>query len=92
MSRKPGVLTDNSGQGSEHSSVMNCDDSLHVVGCVSTYKKKEIGSGLTAFFKSQEKFFEEDEQQYDETQYLKAKNQKRTEEMLRKAKEELRER
>lgn len=89
MSRKTGVLTENSGQGSRHSSVMNSDDSLHVVGCVSTYKKKEIVSSLTAYMESQRQYLEECEQPYDETQYLKAENQRRTEEMLQKAKEDL---
>ena len=68
---------------------MNSDDSLHVVGCVSTYKKKEIVSGLTAYVGSPSQYFEEGEQPYDETQYLKAENQRRTEEMLQKAKEDL---
>jgi len=71
---------------------MNSEDSLHVVGCVSTYKKKEIVSGLTAYLQSQKQYFEEDEHPYDETQYLKAEIQKRTEEMLQKAKEDLCER
>jgi hypothetical protein len=68
---------------------MNSDDSLHVVGCVSTYKKKEIVSSLTAYMESQRQYLEECEQPYDETQYLKAENQRRTEEMLQKAKEDL---
>jgi hypothetical protein len=41
---------------------------------------------------SQKQYFEEDEHPYDETQYLKAEIQKRTEEMLQKAKEDLCER
>jgi outer membrane murein-binding lipoprotein Lpp len=89
MSRKIGVLTENSGQGSRHSSVMNSDDSLHVAGCVSTDKKKEIASGLTAYMESQRQYFEAYEQLYDETQYLKAENHRRTEEMLQRAKEDL---
>jgi len=68
---------------------MNSDDSLHVVGCVSTYKKKELVSSLTADSESQKRYFEEDEQPYDETQYLKTENRRRTEEMLQKAKEDL---
>jgi muramoyltetrapeptide carboxypeptidase LdcA involved in peptidoglycan recycling len=68
---------------------MNSDNSLHVVGCVSSYKKKERVSGLTAYLESQRQYFEEVEQPHDETQYLKAENQKRTEELLQKAKEEL---
>jgi hypothetical protein len=84
MSRKTGVPTENNGQGSRHSSVMNSDDSLRGMGC-----KKEIVSDLTDYFESQRQYFEEVKQPYDETQYLKAKNQKRTEEMLQKAKEEL---
>jgi muramoyltetrapeptide carboxypeptidase LdcA involved in peptidoglycan recycling len=88
ISRKYGVLTENSGQGSRHSSIMNSDDSLHVVGCVSSYKKKERVSSLTTYLESQKQYFEEVEQSHDETQYLKAENQKRTEEMLQKAKEE----
>jgi len=89
MSRKIGVLTENNGQGSRHSSVMNSEDSLHFVEYVSTYEKKEIVSGLTACSESQKQYFEEDEQPYDETQDLKAEMQKRTEEMLQKAKEDL---
>lgn len=68
---------------------MNSEDTLHVVGCVSTYKKKEIASSLPACSESQKQYFEEDEQPYDETQYLTAEIQKRTEEMLQKAKEDL---
>lgn len=89
MSRKIGVPTENSGQGSRHSSVMNRDDSLNVVGCVSPYKKEEIVSSLTAYWESQKQYFKGNEQPYDETRYLRAENQKRTEEMLQKAKEEL---
>jgi hypothetical protein len=89
MSRKVGVLTENSGQESRHSSVMNSDDSLHIVGCVSTYEKKERVSSLTDYLKSQRQYFEEAEHPHNETQYLKAENKKRTEEMLQKAKEEL---
>jgi hypothetical protein len=59
------------------------------VGCVSTYKKKKIVSGLTALMESQKQYFEANKQPYDETQYLKAENQRRTEEMLQKAKEDL---
>jgi hypothetical protein len=72
ISRKFGVLTENSGQGSRHSSIMNSDDSLHVVGCVSSYKKKERVSGLTTYLESQKQYFEEVEQSHDETQYLTA--------------------
>jgi hypothetical protein len=85
MSRKIGVPTENSGQGSRHSSVMKSDDSLHVVGCLSTYRKKEVVGSLMAYLESQRQYFEEDEQPYDETQYLKRK----ADEMLQKAKKDL---
>lgn len=68
---------------------MNSEDSQHVVGCVSTYKKKGMVSGLIVCSESQKQYFEEDEQPYDETQYLKAEIEKRTEKMLQKAKEDL---
>jgi hypothetical protein len=89
MSKKTGVLSESRGQGSRQSSVKSSDDILRVVGCVSTYKKKEKASYLTAYLESQRQYFEEAEQPQDETQYLKTQTQKRTEEMLQKAKEEL---
>jgi sensor histidine kinase regulating citrate/malate metabolism len=89
MNGKIGALTENSGQASTRSNVKSSNDSLHVVGCVSTYKKKEEVGHLTAYLESQRQYFEEVEEPQDETQYLRAENQKRTEEMLQKAKEEL---
>lgn len=92
MSKKSGVPRQNSrGKSSIQDSIAS---PLHVVGCVPTCKGKPEDSRLTAFLQAQKQNFEDEdsEEMEDETRVLRAKNQKRVEEMLQKAKEDLRER
>lgn len=91
MSKKIGVSRQNNAGESNDVSINDNNASLHVIGCVRTHKEKPEDSRLTAFLQAQkQKFEEEDSKELEsETQVLRAENQKRVEEMLQKAKEDL---
>jgi hypothetical protein len=94
MSKRIGESRETSGQGSSHSSIEDSDASLHVVGRVFVHKEEPKIDRLTAFLQAQKQGFEceDTDKPEDDTEDLKAKNQKRVDEMLQKAQEELRKR
>jgi hypothetical protein len=94
MSKEIGESRETSGRGCSQSSVEDGDVSPHAVGCISTHKEKPQVDHLTAFLQAQKLAFEcEDaEKPGNDVEYLKAKNQKRVEELLQKAQEELQKR
>jgi hypothetical protein len=94
MSKEVGEPGEASGQGCSQSSVKDGDASPHAMGCISTHKEKPQLDHLTAFLQAQKQGFEcEDAKKpEDDVEYLKAKNQKRVEELLQKAQEELQKR
>jgi hypothetical protein len=94
MSKRNGAMSWNVGGGTGRNPVKHRGGSLHVVGCVSTHKEKPEDIHLTAFLQAQKQSFEDEDAEVleDDTQGLRAENQRRVEEMLQKAKEDLQKR
>jgi hypothetical protein len=93
MSKETGESGESSGEKSSQSCVEDGESSFHVMmSCVSARKEKPRMDHLTAFLQAQKQGFkyEDTEKLGDDTaEYLKAENQKRVEEMLQRAQEEL---